>query len=140
MATNSEEVMWPDHRLHLSPFAECGTTTSTVGYRDVASGMVLASLELPAELIERTVIANVSIEISLSVHGEITSAASGIASNFCSANRTISLDGLVDMLLEHSNLHMEEVTEIELGILLERLQKSIHAVKRAIAIMKPATS
>ncbi|OKO87640.1 hypothetical protein AC629_13325 [Bradyrhizobium sp. NAS80.1] len=102
--------------------------------------MVVASVDLPAELIERTVIDNVSIEISLSAAGEITSTASGMASNFCSTNRTISLDHLVDMLLERDNLHMEETTEIELGILLERLQKSISAVQRAIAIINPATS
>lgn len=139
--TNSEEiVMWPDHKMGLSPFAECGKTTSTVGYRDVSNGTVVASIELPAELIERTVIANVSIEISLSGAGEITSAASGTASDFCSMKRTISLDELVYMLLERPNLHMEETTESELRMLLRKLQKSISAVQRAIAIMKPATS
>ena len=100
----------------------------------------MASIELPAELIERTVIANVSIEISLSGAGEITSAASGMASDFCSTNRTISLDELVDMLLERNNLHMEGTTESELRMLLGRLQKSVCAVQRAIAIMKLAAS
>lgn len=100
----------------------------------------MTSVELPVELIERTVLANVSIEISLSGTGEISSAASGVASNLCSANRTIWLDELVDVLLDRTNIHMEETTESELKILLERLQKSIRAVQRAIAIMTPVSS
>ncbi|WP_143109008.1 hypothetical protein [Bradyrhizobium sp. Rc3b] len=100
----------------------------------------MTSIEFPAELIERTVLANLSIEVSLSGAGEITSTASGVASNLCSANRTISLDELVDMLLDRKNIYMEETTESDLKILLERLQKSIRSVQHAIAMMNPVSS
>jgi hypothetical protein len=129
-----------DYKLHLSPFVQCGQTTSTVGYRDVSSGMLVASLELPAELIERTVLANVSVDIALSSAGEIKSAASGAASTFSHASKTVSLDALVDVLLERNNVYMEEITEGELRILLERLERSVRAVERAIAVLKHVAS
>lgn len=132
--------MWPDHKLHLSPFVECAKTSWRLGYRDVSSGMIVASVELPVELIERTTLSNISIEVNLSGTGEISSAASGVTSNLCSANRTISLDELVDRLLDRKNIHMEETTQSELKILLEKLQKSIQAVQRAIAGMNSVST
>ena len=127
-----------DHKLRLSPFAEWGRPTSTVGYRDVLSRIVVASVALPTDLIERTVLANVAIEIILSGGGEIRSAASGAASGCASATKTVSLDDLVDKLLDRNNIHLEEATESELRMLLERLERSIRAVQRAIAILNSA--
>lgn len=54
------------NELRLGPYAECGRTTSNIGYRDVLTGQVAASVEIPSELIERAVLANVSVEIALS--------------------------------------------------------------------------
>ncbi|WP_156439503.1 hypothetical protein [Bradyrhizobium valentinum] len=125
--------------LRLSPFAECGRTTSNIGYRDVLTGQVVASVEIPSELIERAVLANVSVEISLSADGEIASAASGTASACSSAKEVISVDQLVERFLGSDNLHMEEATERELQVLLERLQKSVGAVERSIALYRQAT-
>jgi hypothetical protein len=133
-------IVSQDDKLRLTPFAKCGETTSIVGYRDDSSGIVVASVELPTELIERSILANVSIEITLSGSGEVTSAASNTASGSSSSIKTISLDDLVDMLLDCENIHMEETTENELRILLETLQKSVRAVQRAIATLNPAAS
>lgn len=127
-------------KVQLTPFAKCGEISSIVGYRDDSSGIVVASVELPTELIERSILANVSIEITLSGSGEVTCAASNIASRSSSSTKSISLDALVDMLLDRENIHMEETTESELRILLETLQKSIRAIKRAIATLNPAAS
>jgi hypothetical protein len=132
--------MSQDDKLQLTPFAQCGEINSIVGYRDDSCGIVAASVELPTELIERSILANVSIEITLSGSGEITSAASSIASGSSSPTKTISLDRLVNMLLDHENIHMEETTESELRILLETLQKSTRAVQCAIARLKSAAS
>lgn len=138
---NSEDlVMWPDQTLALSPFAKVGKSTSTVGYRDVSSGMVVVSVELPVELIERTIMESISVEINLSSTGEISSTASGMTCNCSSSISTISLDELVDALLQRNNLHMEEAKEGELRLLLERLQKSVRAVERAIATIEPAAT
>ncbi|QOZ44766.1 hypothetical protein XH89_15750 [Bradyrhizobium sp. CCBAU 53340] len=138
---NSEDlVMWRDETLALRPFAEVGKSTSTVGYRDVSSGTVVVSIELPVELIERSIMESVSVEISLSSTGEICSIASGTTSDCSPSKSTISLDELVDALLRRNNLHMEEAKEGELKLLLERLQKSVWAVERAIATIEPAAT
>lgn len=82
----------------------------------------------------------VSVEISLSSAGVISSTASGVTSNYVSSNSTILLDELVGTLLRPNNLHMEEANESELRILLERLQKSVSAVESAIAAIEPAAT
>ena len=102
--------------------------------------MVVVSVEPPVELIERTIMESVSIEISLSSAGEISSTATGTTFNYGSSNSPIPLDELVDALLLRNNLHMEEAKEGELRLLLERLQKSVCAVERAIATIEPAAT
>jgi len=120
------------------PFADCGRTTSNVGYRDTSTGLVVASLVVPSELIERAVLANVSLEIALSADGWIASTANGKASAH-SSPKIIAVDQLVETFLIGDNLRMEEVTERELRVLLERLQKSVHAVERSIALLQQPT-
>jgi hypothetical protein len=126
-------------QLHLSPFAECGRTTSIVGYRDLSTDQVVTSVEIPSELIERAVLANVSVEIALSADGSIGSAANGKACVYSSAKRIVTVDQLVEAFLVSDNLHLEEATERDLRGLLERLQKSVRAVQRSIALLKQAT-
>ena len=66
--------------LQLSPFADYGRTTLNVGYRDVSTGQVVVSVEVPSELIERAVFAHLSVEVALSPDGCIASSADGSAS------------------------------------------------------------
>jgi hypothetical protein len=122
--------------IGLSPFAESGRTTSTVGYRDRLTGQVVASVEIPSELIESTVLAKISVEVVLSGDGQIASTANSAACP--SARKTISVDKLVEVFLDNHNLHLEEATERELRALLERLQKSVHAVQHSIARLRRA--
>lgn len=134
--------MSPDPvELRLSPFAECGRTISKVGYHDPLTGQVMVSLEVPVELIERTILANLSVEVALSADGQIAFAAHGRASGCCSSPRKIvSVDRLVEAFLTDNNLHLEETTERELRALLEGLQKSVKAVQRKIILLEHATS
>jgi hypothetical protein len=127
------------NELRLNPFAECGRTTSNIGYRDVLTGQVVASVEIPIELIERTVLAEVSVEIALSSKGHIAAAASGGASVCSSAMKTVSIDNLVEAFLDSDNLQKEEATERELSELLQRLQKSVQAVQHALALLRQTT-
>jgi hypothetical protein len=50
------------------------------------------------------------------------------------------LSDLVDMLLDRENIRLEETTESELTILLERLQQSIRAVQRVISTLNSTAS
>jgi hypothetical protein len=120
----------------LSPFVEGGRLTLNIGYRDAPTGQVVASIEIPLELIERAVLTRVSVEIALSADGEIVSTANGVTFACSSARKTISVDKLVEMFLDRKNLHMEEATDRELGRLLNRLQNSVQAVQRAISLVQ----
>lgn len=120
-------------KLRLSPFVKCGREISNVGYVDVSTGRVVASLEVPLELIERAVLANASVEIALAGDGRIASSVAGGATVCSSAVKTISIDQLIQGFLTSSNLRMEETTQAELRTLLKRLQDSARAVQHAIA-------
>jgi hypothetical protein len=100
----------------------------------------MASVEIPVELIERTVLANLSLEVALSADGEIAFAAHGRASACSSLRKTVSVDGLVEAFLTDSNLRLEEITERELRALLKRLQKSVKAVQRKIYLLQQPTN
>ncbi|WP_128970827.1 hypothetical protein [Bradyrhizobium tropiciagri] len=119
--------------LSLSPFVKCGREISNVGYLDVSTGRVVASLEVPLGLIERAVLANVSVEIALAGDGRIASSVAGEASAYSSAVKTVSIDHLIQEFLAGDNLRLEETTQAELRTLLNRLQDSARAVQRAIA-------
>lgn len=123
-------------QLRLSPFIECDRETSNVGYFDLSTGRVVAALEIPLELIERAVLANVTVEIALAGDGNIASSIAGRTSGCSSASRTISIDQLVQGFLTSNNLHMEEATHAELRTLLGRLQDSANAVLHAIASLE----
>lgn len=131
--------MSPDRELHVSPFVERGSSNWTLGYRDASSAIVLASVEVPSELIENAFFSNVSVEIALLNDGAIVSVANGMASACSFAKTIVSVDVLVESFLSKKNLHMEEVTENELKILLEKLQKSVQAVQRTIALLERTT-
>ncbi|WP_156908768.1 hypothetical protein [Bradyrhizobium murdochi] len=118
--------------LTFGAFAKCGQSTATVGYRDASTGSVVASIEIPTQVIECAVLENASVEITLLGDGEIASAVAGPASDCFSARTSISIDHLVDAFVASHNLHKEEATEAELRTLLERLHKSVEAVERTI--------
>ncbi|WP_315730710.1 MULTISPECIES: hypothetical protein [unclassified Bradyrhizobium] len=123
----------------MGPFVEYGRATLKVGYRDASTGQVVTLVEIPSEAVERAIFANISVEIALSGDGEIASTATGTLSGCSIAKNTMSIDRLVEALLSSDNLHMEEVTEQDLEALLARLQKSVDAVQRSIALLQHAT-
>ncbi|MGX9430196.1 MULTISPECIES: hypothetical protein [Bradyrhizobium] len=123
----------------MRPFVEYGGVTSKLGYRDASSGQVITLVEIPSEAVERAIFASVSVEIALSSDGEIASSATGTLSGCSLAKNTTSIDRLVEAFLSSDNLHMEEVTEQDLQALLARLQKSVDAVRRSIALLQHAT-
>ncbi|MEH2535114.1 hypothetical protein V1277_005589 [Bradyrhizobium sp. AZCC 1588] len=122
----------------LGPFVESGQRITNVGYRDVLTGQVVASVEIPSELVERAVLDRVSVEIAFSSDGQVASAATGGGS--ASSKKVIHVDELVETFLTSNNLHLEEATVFDLRRLLERLEKSVRAVQRSIAQLEEATN
>ncbi|MCA6113084.1 hypothetical protein [Bradyrhizobium cenepequi] len=125
-------------QLHLRPFVENDRIITNVGYRDALTGRVAASVEISSELIERAVLANVSVEIAFSTDGEIISAASSDTST--SPAKKVHVDDLVKAFLASENLHMEEATVVDLRRLLERLEESVRAVQRSIVLIEQASN
>ncbi|MCA6114963.1 hypothetical protein J6524_08530 [Bradyrhizobium sp. WSM 1738] len=122
----------------LGPFVEGGQGITNVGYRDELTGQVVSSVEIPSELIERTVLDRISVEIAFSGDGQIASAATG--SRSASSKTVVYVDELIETFLTSNNLHLEEVTIFELRRLLERLEISVRAVQRSIAQLKEASN
>ena len=117
----------------LRAFAVCGRHTANIGYCDASTGRVTASVEIPTQVIERAVLENTSVEITLLSDGEITSAVASTASDRLLTKTSAPVDQLVEAFLSSKNLFLEEATEAELRTLLERLQKSVRDVERTIA-------
>jgi hypothetical protein len=91
----------------------------------------VSSVEIPSELVERTILNRISVEIAFSGDGQIASAATGNGS--ASSKKMIHVDDLVETFLTSSNLYLEEITVSDLQKLLARLEKSVRAVQRSIA-------
>ncbi|WOH63623.1 hypothetical protein [Bradyrhizobium sp. BWA-3-5] len=131
--------MSPDPvKARLGPFVESGQSITNVGYRDVLTGQVVSSVEIPSELVERAVLDRVSVEIALSTDGQIASSATG--GGAASSKKMIHVDELVETFLTSNNLHLEEATALDLRRLLERLEKSVRAVKRSIAELEEVSN
>ncbi|WP_316233768.1 hypothetical protein [Bradyrhizobium sp. SZCCHNPS2010] len=121
----------------LGAFTICGESTAKVGYRDLATGSVIVSIEIPTQVVERAILANALLEISLSGDGEVACTVDSAGSD-CSSRTSTSIDRLVEQLLSDARLYMEETTEAELRTLLQRLRKSARAVERTIALLQGA--
>jgi hypothetical protein len=122
----------------LGPFVESGHRIMNVGYRDELTGQVVSSVEIPSELVERAVLDRVSVEIAFSGDGQIASTATGSGS--ASSKAMVHVDELVETFLTSNNLHLEEVTILELRRLLERLEISVQAVQRSIAQLEETSN
>ena len=112
--------------VQIEPFVEQCDTMCRVGYRTVANGQTISSLEIPSRLLEQTIGAGLSIDVSMSCDGRIT------VSDPHSRSNVVPLDELVLTLLAEDNLRMEEPTVTDLQSLLNRLQQCVHAVELAI--------
>jgi hypothetical protein len=123
-------------QLSVGAFAKCGPTTATIGFRDASTGVVIASIEIPAQVVEGAVLENSTVEITLLGDGEIGSAVAGPASDCFSLRSSVTIDQLVEAFVSSQNLHKEEATVAELMALLGRLHKSVDAVERAIRLFE----
>jgi hypothetical protein len=105
------------------------------GYRYSETGTVVCALELPASIVETTVLRDAKLFATIAPDGHVRFSVCGVACEEMS-NGLPSIAGSIDQLIAHSvavdNLHLEEITPADLNSLLQRLQRSIALVQEAI--------
>ncbi|WP_375305649.1 hypothetical protein WI560_27060 [Bradyrhizobium sp. A11] len=113
-----------------------GPTGYRAGFRCRETGNVVCALELPASIVETTILKAAKLNVTVAPDGHIRLSVRGIACEDISDGLP-SIAGSIDQLIAQSvaddNLHLEEVTSSDLNSLLHRLERSISLVKEAIA-------
>ena len=132
-----------DPVLAVEPFVErIGPAQAIVcasayrfGYRAETTKVVLAAIEIPAEIIENAVTSKLSISITMSPAGELAATATDTYASApaCPDTAPIPIDLLVAQVLAPENLRLEEAVGDELRTLLVRLERSVTCVKDALA-------
>jgi hypothetical protein len=115
-----------------SPF---GPTGYRAGFRCRETGVVVCALELPASIVETTILKAAKLNATVAPDGHIRVSVRGIACEDI-GDGLPSAAGSIDQLIAQSvsieNLHFEEVTSSDLNSLLQRLQRSIALVQEAM--------
>lgn len=105
-----------------------------VGYRADGADYILASVELPIEVLEQEIVGRLELVTTISPSGEIVSQIFGssglVLARLCS---TISIDHLVSQTVDSDKLRQEELPTSELSGLLSSLEASIERVRTALA-------
>ncbi|MBR0969705.1 hypothetical protein [Bradyrhizobium japonicum] len=105
------------------------------GYRFSESGNVVCALELPASIVETTVLRDAKLFATVAPDGHMRFSVCGVACEDMS-NGLPSIAGSIDQLIAQcvavNNLRLEEITSADLKSLLERLQRSVALVQEAI--------
>lgn len=105
-----------------------------IGYRADAVGSILASVELPVELLEQEVVGGLELVTTIRPSGEIVSQIFGSSGSALEgACSIVSIDRLVSQTVDRDNLRLEEVPAGELSGLLRSLEASIEHVRTALA-------
>lgn len=103
------------------------------GYRIPGSAEVVSAVEVPASIVEHTIMQGAFLSVRSSPDGTITSQISiSYSANAGSTREATPIDELVRNAVDLENLRMEEATSKDLNTLLERLERSISVVKDAI--------
>ncbi|MET4177884.1 hypothetical protein ABIB99_009023 [Bradyrhizobium sp. LA6.1] len=105
------------------------------GYRAVGAETVVASVEIPARLVEEMIPCGSRLSVKLTPDGQVISELSfqnhaGSSIEKCSG--PLPLDQLIRAALAPQNLHMEEATTEDLTNLLQRLEDSANLVRAAL--------
>lgn len=108
------------------PFEEC-----RVGFRRY-DGEIVSQIVVSADLLRKALRTDKSINLTLSIEGIICASMDEGADN--AAPRSVcAIDDLLRTALINENLHLEEASVHELGMLLARLEDSVDMVRHAIS-------
>lgn len=128
-------------RQAIEPFIERACLPSTraadhlyrFGYRIVGTNTVVATIEIPAKLLEEAMSSNLTLSCRLTVDGEVIPEFSFEHSRVSSTGASpLPIDQLIRATLTPQNLHMEEVTIANLTTMLRRLEESANIVRDAL--------
>lgn len=112
-----------------------GPTWYRAGYRCGETGNVVCALELPASIVETTLLRDAKFTATLAPDGHFRFRVHGIACEDASdglPSVTGSIDQLIAQAVAPDNLHLEETTSADLNSLLQRLQRSVALVQEAM--------
>lgn len=121
----------------LEPFVELISRPdgrlARVGYRPAGLDRILASVELPAHVLERAVTSDLEISLRVTPAGEVVSQ---IFSSSETALSEVRFSATIDHLISHTvslnNLRLEEASPRELGELLKSLELAVEHVRTAL--------
>jgi hypothetical protein len=129
-------------RFELEPFMESAEITRSptggaayrFGYRIVGSTTVVSAVELPAAIVEQTIMEGALLSARSSPDGTIVSqiSISYLADGGGLSCRAGAIDDLVRNAVDPESLRMEEATAADLNTLLQRLERSVGLVKNAL--------
>ncbi|WP_316168428.1 MULTISPECIES: hypothetical protein [unclassified Bradyrhizobium] len=106
-----------------------GPSTYRAGYRIRATGSILCSVEFPAAIAETAIVANLALATTITPDGYIRSTISGIADLTSKAE---PIDQLIAQSFSVENLRLEGISAVDLGALLERLERSVALLHEVI--------
>lgn len=105
-----------------------------IGYRADGMDFILASVELPVEVLEQEIAGGLELVTTMRPSGEIVSqifGSSGLALEV--PHSSVPIDRLVSQTVDRDSLRLEELPTSELSVLLRSLEASIEHVRAALA-------
>ncbi|MHC2336322.1 hypothetical protein [Bradyrhizobium sp. USDA 4454] len=112
-----------------------GPTWYRAGYRCGETGNVVCAVELPASIVEATILRDAKLTATVAPDGHVRFSVRGIAhEDTCEGLPSIieSIDQLIAQSVAIDNLHLVEMTSADLNSLLQRLRRSVALVQEAI--------
>jgi len=109
-----------------------GPATYRAGYRCSETGNVICSLELPASIVESTILRDAELAVALSSDGRIQFS---LGDGLLSVSEPI--DRLIAQIASAESLRLEQLTSPDLTSLLQRLWRSVAFVQEAMVHLRP---
>jgi len=112
-----------------------GPTSYRAGYRCGEAGNVVCALDLPASIVEATILRDAKLAVTIAPDGDIRSSVCRIACDDMGhglPSVTVPIDQLIAEFVAVDSLRLEEVSSADLSSLLQRLQRSVSIVQEAM--------
>lgn len=126
-------VVTPSAKPFVEQVAMTDGRLIRIGYRADGMDFILASVELPVEVLEHEIASGLELVTTIRPSGEIVSQIFGSSGLALEEPRSIvSIDRLVSQTVGSESLRLEELPTSELSGLLRSLEASIEHVRTAL--------